>query len=452
MNILEAVRSSAAGRSRLAPSASTSTTASSTSPRMRSACSRSEAFRRRCSSRPASPTEGSRSPWCSGRPRLLSWDEIVELDREGTLEFEAHSISHPNLLSRRRRPRTSRDPGVEGRARRPAWTPRHRLLLSGRPVRGARTPARRRCRVRHRRLLRAGRQPSGHGSAGASPPPDRRARQPARLPRQARRRPRHAPAAARHLPTPPLRRSDPPPADELAAVDVDMRPLKRLKTEVLANALAAVRSQPAPKGGIVEEAFEGGREPNGIARRDEQARLTIVDRFRHAADRRGDHGQRRRHRLEDRDRQPFRGAREHEDVGAPPGGRPRRCGRREAPPHVPVRAGGSPPRAPGGRDRRRRPRPRNRCRIRPSARTRVSGSLGRCSRPTDTTLGSAPSLRVGCSASAATPCSDHDRPLGVADASRDSGDALALGDADRDRRERTQHPLRPSYNAAAMPE
>ena len=36
--------------------------------------------------------------WCSGRPRLLSWDEIVELDREGTLEFEAHSVSHPNLL------------------------------------------------------------------------------------------------------------------------------------------------------------------------------------------------------------------------------------------------------------------------------------------------------------------------------------------------------------------
>jgi peptidoglycan/xylan/chitin deacetylase (PgdA/CDA1 family) len=37
-------------------------------------------------------------PWCRDRPRLLSWDEIVELDREGTLEFEAHSISHPNLL------------------------------------------------------------------------------------------------------------------------------------------------------------------------------------------------------------------------------------------------------------------------------------------------------------------------------------------------------------------
>jgi peptidoglycan/xylan/chitin deacetylase (PgdA/CDA1 family) len=36
--------------------------------------------------------------WCRTRPRLLSWDQIVELDREGTLEFEAHSVSHPNLL------------------------------------------------------------------------------------------------------------------------------------------------------------------------------------------------------------------------------------------------------------------------------------------------------------------------------------------------------------------
>ena len=36
--------------------------------------------------------------WCRNRPRLLSWEQIIELDREGTLEFEAHSISHPNLL------------------------------------------------------------------------------------------------------------------------------------------------------------------------------------------------------------------------------------------------------------------------------------------------------------------------------------------------------------------
>ena len=36
--------------------------------------------------------------WCRSRPRLLSWEQIAELDREGTLEFEAHTVSHPNLL------------------------------------------------------------------------------------------------------------------------------------------------------------------------------------------------------------------------------------------------------------------------------------------------------------------------------------------------------------------
>ena len=87
--------------------------------------------------------------WCSGPPRLLSWDQIVELDREGTLEFEAHSISHPNLLlvddDRARAEIQGSKVELESRLGRP----RHRLLLSGRPVRRARTPARRRCRVRH---------------------------------------------------------------------------------------------------------------------------------------------------------------------------------------------------------------------------------------------------------------------------------------------------------------
>jgi peptidoglycan/xylan/chitin deacetylase (PgdA/CDA1 family) len=36
--------------------------------------------------------------WYSRQPRLLGWDEIVALDRAGTLEFEAHSVTHPNLL------------------------------------------------------------------------------------------------------------------------------------------------------------------------------------------------------------------------------------------------------------------------------------------------------------------------------------------------------------------
>jgi peptidoglycan/xylan/chitin deacetylase (PgdA/CDA1 family) len=39
--------------------------------------------------------------WYTRQPPLLAWDEIVDLDREGTLRFEAHSLTHPNLLALR---------------------------------------------------------------------------------------------------------------------------------------------------------------------------------------------------------------------------------------------------------------------------------------------------------------------------------------------------------------
>jgi peptidoglycan/xylan/chitin deacetylase (PgdA/CDA1 family) len=39
--------------------------------------------------------------WYQRPPALLGWDEIVELDREGTLRFEAHSLTHPNLTALR---------------------------------------------------------------------------------------------------------------------------------------------------------------------------------------------------------------------------------------------------------------------------------------------------------------------------------------------------------------
>jgi peptidoglycan/xylan/chitin deacetylase (PgdA/CDA1 family)/predicted ATP-grasp superfamily ATP-dependent carboligase len=35
--------------------------------------------------------------WYRRQPQLIGWDDIVALDREGTLRFEAHSVSHPNL-------------------------------------------------------------------------------------------------------------------------------------------------------------------------------------------------------------------------------------------------------------------------------------------------------------------------------------------------------------------
>ncbi len=34
----------------------------------------------------------------SQQPPVLGWEEIVELDEAGTLRFEAHSLTHPNLL------------------------------------------------------------------------------------------------------------------------------------------------------------------------------------------------------------------------------------------------------------------------------------------------------------------------------------------------------------------
>ncbi len=40
------------------------------------------------------------SAWFEGyrrQPELLDWDDIGELDREGTLRFEAHSLTHPYL-------------------------------------------------------------------------------------------------------------------------------------------------------------------------------------------------------------------------------------------------------------------------------------------------------------------------------------------------------------------
>jgi peptidoglycan/xylan/chitin deacetylase (PgdA/CDA1 family) len=38
-------------------------------------------------------------PWYDRQPPVLGWDDVVALDRGGTLRFEAHTVTHPNLLA-----------------------------------------------------------------------------------------------------------------------------------------------------------------------------------------------------------------------------------------------------------------------------------------------------------------------------------------------------------------
>lgn len=64
-----------------------------------------------------------RFSWYARQPPLLGWDEIADLDRTGTLRFEAHTVTHPNLLAldmdSARREITDGKLALEGRLGRP---------------------------------------------------------------------------------------------------------------------------------------------------------------------------------------------------------------------------------------------------------------------------------------------------------------------------------------------
>ena len=76
---------------------SASTTATSTSPITRFRSSPSAAFGQPSSSLRLSTDGRTSFTWYREQPALLTWEDILELDRDGTLRFEAHTLTHPNL-------------------------------------------------------------------------------------------------------------------------------------------------------------------------------------------------------------------------------------------------------------------------------------------------------------------------------------------------------------------
>ena len=329
-------------------------------------------------------------PWCTGRPRLLSWDEIV--DSTGKARWSSRPTRFaPQPAAPRRRPRAGRDPGSKAELE-------ERLDGGSRPSRirracsGSATPARRRGRVRDRRLCEPGvNHPDTDRlalAAGRSTPATACSTS----------APRSEAATTRHC-------RSAVPTDAFVTARVRPSPGRRARggrrrgapaeTPPGRNARERARGpspQPAPKSRIDEEALEGGREAHWIVRRNEQARLAVLDRLRHAADR----------RRNDRERGAIASRIES---GSP--SEVLESTKTSARARRPPTSGRSPARA----TVRSRPSRRTAASTRgrsgpsptitavkpvrslPSACTSVNGSLGRCRRPTATTLGSAPSAR-----------------------------------------------------------
>ena len=95
-----------------------------------------------------------------------------------------------------------------------------------------------------------------------------------------------------------------------------MRFPESFEIESLTSAFASGVAHSPPELGILDEGVERGGEAFRVTRFDEKAGLALDDELGDAADMGSDHRQSGGHRLEHRDRQTFRGAREHEDVRA----------------------------------------------------------------------------------------------------------------------------------------
>ena len=425
-----------------ARSASRSTTASRTSPSRRCRCSSATASARPCSSPPASPTGASRSPGTGRQPPVLGWEDVVALDREGTLRFEAHTVSHPSLRRGRRRGRRRGDRRVAARAREAgsgrrvsafAYPPGSTASASaGSSAQAGYTAAvscepgvnrpggdpfalrRRQIDSRDRLVDFKAKVGGGHDSPLPLRATYRRLRY--GMPESARRRARDGRRGGRR--------------DRSARVPAPGRPRR---------ALDAGRGRPAGAPARCASAA-------AIAGRDEQPRLAVRDQLRDAADVGGDDREPGGHRLEDRERRALRARSRARTRRPPPAAPGRRRARRAASTRSASRCARSScldPRAVAAvADEGERVTGAGRA---PAARAPASADpSGAASRPTVTIRGGSPASGARGARLDVDRVGDHHGPARAAGPRGQPGGALGLRHADRHRGQRRQQAVRPA--------
>ncbi len=253
--------------------------------------------------------------WYRRQPPLLDWGEIAELDRGGTLGFEAHTVTHPNLLAlddrraeieiatskaeleeRLGRAVTvfSYPAGLYGeRERRLVAEAGYRFAVTCEP--GVNLPStdryalhRRQIDARDRLLDFRAKIGGGHDTS---------------LPLRG------------HLPVASLWRGERKASmGELAAVELAVGIAEGLEREVGFDTRPPGSPEPFAQGRVVEQGLEGSCESRRLAGRHEQPCLPVEHELGQPADMRRDHRQAGRHRLEHGHWKPLGARGEHEDM------------------------------------------------------------------------------------------------------------------------------------------
>ena len=223
------------------------------------------------------------------------------------------------------------------------------------------------------------------------------------------------------------------------------------EVEMFRNACPSRLAEAAQKRRIFQQTLDCLPQGVRIAGWHEDARLPVNHEFRHPADVRGDDGQARSHRFENRERKPFGPGRENEDVGAAEQ-------LRDVNP-LPEKADGRLDAKAAyfflyGRSLRTFAHqegfevPSAHRRQRANKRERV---LGRLQAPDHHEARPRGRRSGGIGVDRIDAVADNNRRPFIAGARRQSRPALILGDTNRHRRQRTKSPLRPAIRGGGQP-